>query len=104
MPALPNLPSPPTGFDAWSIQVECASEVLSSTYRHATRALQVQSDASQLRFHANTIKNDILPLLYALERAAVRQPVPKKWLLKCAQMFGSLLGSLDDAEGVQQGE
>ena len=66
MAPLPELPDPPAG-EAWNPHIHHAFEILCDISSHTTQTLQSPGNMHRLRFYIDTIVNDSVPLLCALE-------------------------------------
>ena len=58
---------PPLPHGSWSATITHAHHVLSDMLRHADTALHDHQDPQRLRFHADTLVNNAIPILTGLE-------------------------------------
>lgn len=93
-------PIPPHGENnPWSPNVFNAHQVVSDLFRHAEQALRRgDPDPNRIQFHLNSLMNDAIPLLYALEAHAEEEGLEVEWIVSCAEVVGTLVGELQKAE------
>lgn len=93
-PPLPAL-NPP---EIWSINIQNAHHTLSTAYNSSQQLLQLDdSDALRLRFHAERIENEIVPVLEAMETHVEIPCIPRAWLESAAYALGHLIVRLSTA-------
>jgi hypothetical protein len=90
----PPLPPASSLDQPWSVNVTNAHRVLSESYTRACRVLFQESDALQVKFHIDTLANDMVPILEAMEHAASEEGIPQNWMMSAATALGSLVVSL----------
>src|SRR5262245_47137426 len=85
MAALPVLPHRSYGLQ-WSPHVRNAYRIASDLFRNACQAMQHEdAEVQRLSFHIDSLVNDCVALLEALEEQADLEGVPIPWLHSCAQ-------------------
>jgi hypothetical protein len=83
----------------WSPNVRNAYRIASDLFRNASQALQLEdSEVQRLSFHIDSLVNDCVPLLEALEELADVEGVPIPWLHSCMQAVGNVLVNLTQAQ------
>jgi hypothetical protein len=103
MAALPPLPYREENLP-WSSNVNNAYQILTDMYRHANHVLlQDDSDIPRIKYHKETLTNDSIPILLALEASAEEEGLPTTWLHLCAESLGSLIVKLCSAEETADG-
>jgi hypothetical protein len=97
MATLPILPHRPDGTQ-WSLNVYNAYQIASDLFRHASQALQLEdSEVQRLSFHIDSLIDDCVPILEALEAHADVEGLPICWLHSCAEAVGNVLVNLTQA-------
>jgi hypothetical protein len=97
MAALPVLPHRSDGTQ-WSLNVCNAYRIASDLFRNASQALQLEdSEVQRLSFHIDSLVNDCVPLLEALEVHADVEGMSIPWLHSCAEAVGNVLLNLTQA-------
>lgn len=100
---LPALPAPSGGASSWSSNVLQACKRLTSMHDHAMQVLQTNGEMHRIQFHIQTIMNDALPILLALEGTAEYDGLSVAWLHDCSQQFVTLIDQLRSAEDTARG-
>ena len=99
-PPMPQSLQPlPTRNQPWSSNINDAFQILSDIYR-TTRNVLAQENYSihRLRFHAETVANDAVPLLFTLEEAAEQEGLPVSWVHDVGAQYEVLIIELAEAE------
>jgi hypothetical protein len=103
--SLPNFPLPPAG-GSWNPHVLHAYEILRDISVHTRRTLQSAGNLHRIRFYADLIASDAVPLLLALE--AEGEQLQNRglelinWTRGTAHHFGQLSMNLLEAEQREQ--
>lgn len=92
----PTLPSRPDSA-AWSPNVQTAHGLLLDTYHRAHAVLRQEADSVRLRYHIDTLLNDTLPVLEAMEEDAQQEGLSRNWLHSAAEALGLLVTHLQTA-------
>jgi hypothetical protein len=100
---LPPLPQPTNDSGVWPDHLHQAHDTLFYIYRHASQALQTCSELHRIRFHAEAITNNAIPLLRALEDSSAIEGIPMSWVLHVTAKLGMLLKQLQQAETTARG-
>lgn len=95
----PPLPEHPVNAP-WSPNTYYAHKIMADTFRHASTILLQDADANRLKFHAEALTSDILPILEALEEHAQEENFPLPWLYSCTEAVGRLIFDLCKAQEV----
>lgn len=103
MADLPPLPLCSDENDSWSPNVQNAYTIMADMHRHALNALRQELDAPRARIHVETLSQQAIPILLALENSAEDEGLPHSWLQDCAVAMGSLMASLQKAEVTADG-
>jgi hypothetical protein len=90
---LPPLPHHPAG-GQWSDNVEQAYEIISAAYDLASQVLTQEAESNRLRFHAETLTEESIPLLSEMEAHAQEESIPIPWLHSCARLMAKLIYEL----------
>ena len=94
-----SLPPLPVTDTPWSSNVYNVANVLQDLYRTANAVLSHASpDIHRLQFHQDSLINDALPLLLALEENADVEGLPRSWLEDCVGHISDLLIRLCETE------
>jgi hypothetical protein len=93
------LPLSPSG-RPWSPNIYYAFEIISQTYKAAANVLQIEAPASQLKFHAHGLTENIVPILIALKAQAAEESFPLPWVHDCARAAAQLVKKLCDAQTI----
>lgn len=85
----PSLPVRAGGLP-WSGNVEHAYQIISTTFNLAAPVLTQEADSSRLRFHANALTEEVIPLLAQMEIHAQEESIPVHWLHSCTRLTAEL--------------
>jgi hypothetical protein len=89
----------PVRNEPWSPNVYHAFNILSDIFRTAKNILSQENyDLYRIRYHAETIENDALPLLLALEATAEEESLPVSWVYDAGSQYEDLIVELAEAE------
>jgi hypothetical protein len=88
--SFPALPAHPDGLP-WSGNVEHVYQIITTTFDHASRVLSEEADSSRLRYHADVLTKDAIPLLAEMELHAQQEALPIPWLHLCARLVAELV-------------
>ncbi|KAJ6624167.1 hypothetical protein B0H10DRAFT_2212903 [Mycena sp. CBHHK59/15] len=95
--SLPPLPPHPEDVP-WSPNVHHAYQYMADTFRHAAKVLLQDADTNRLQYHAETVTQELVPILQALEENAAEENLPLPWIYSCTQVVGSLIVDLCKAQ------
>lgn len=88
----------------WSSNVSQSFQILSDIFRNATTVLTHENyNTHHIQYHGETVANDVLPLLFAIEASASQEGVPADWLQAAAEQFEGLVFELAKAEQTMLG-
>ncbi|KAG6819028.1 hypothetical protein H0H93_016122 [Arthromyces matolae] len=92
---LSMLPAHPTA--SWSPAIYQAYEILGNSYNHASQILLQEAEASRLKYHAETMTSDLVPILLSLEQSATDEGLPLAWVQEIATTIGTTIAELFSA-------
>ena len=91
--SFPALPAPAEGLP-WSANIEHAYQIISTTFNLAIHVRAQEADSTRLRYHAEALTGDVIPLLAEMEIHAHQEGFPVPWIHRCAQLSSELVVQL----------
>ena len=93
---LPPLPAPSNDV-AWSLAVYQAYEVISEMYNRSAHVYHQEAKSGRLKFHAESLTQDAIPILLALEEHAAEENIPVPWIHSLTMAIAGLITQLCSA-------
>ncbi|KAF7426532.1 hypothetical protein PC9H_008901 [Pleurotus ostreatus] len=93
---LPPIPARPTG-DAWPFSLLQAYEQIDNVCSAASHMLRQEAEANRLRYHAETLITEAVPLLLVIEENSEQEGIPSSWLHALTTAVGVLIAELEQA-------
>lgn len=93
---LPPLPAPSNNV-AWSPAVYQAYDVISEMYDRAAHVHHQEAESGRLKFHAESLTQDAVPILLALEEHAAEENIPVPWIHSLTTAVAGLIAQLCSA-------
>lgn len=97
MVSLPLLPSHPDGA-VWSPAVYEAYQAISDMWHRGVQVLQNEAESGRLKYHADTLTSDAVPILLAMEHHAEKETLPVPWIHQLTESVGTLISQLCRAQ------
>jgi hypothetical protein len=97
MSTLPQLPNHPDGA-VWSPSVYGAYQAISDMWHRGAEVLQNESESGRLKYHADTLTSDAVPILLAMEQHAGEEKLPVPWIHQLTNSVGTLIAQLCQAQ------
>ncbi|KAK7435347.1 hypothetical protein VKT23_019698 [Stygiomarasmius scandens] len=92
---IPSLPLPSScGHQAWPANIAQAASILTTNYRSAMQAVEMDIDAQRLAYHLECLTDDTFPLLIAFEQTIGNYPALQPWFHNVVQLFVDLFDTL----------
>lgn len=97
MASFPLLPNHPNG-EVWTPSVYGAYQAVSDMWHRGAQVLQSEAESGRLKYHADTLTSDAVPILLAMEHHAEEEGLPVHWIHQLTESVGTLISHLCQAQ------